>query len=68
MLAGKETCVGFDVGKSAHRACAVSRSSGKVLFDVPVDNRADPIDGIPARGGRGPRDRGPEAQHRNPRA
>ena len=51
MLAGKETCVGFDVGKSAHRACAVSRSSGKVLFDVPVDNRADPIDGIPARAG-----------------
>lgn len=51
MLAGKETCVGFDVGKSAHRACAVSRSTGEALFNASVDNRADPIDGILARAG-----------------
>ena len=51
MAAAREICDGFDVGKSAHRACAVSCSTGKALFNVSMDNRADPIDGILARAG-----------------
>ena len=34
MEAGKETCIGFDVGKAAHRACAVSCKTGEILFNV----------------------------------
>ena len=32
------------MGKSAHRACAVSRSTGEVLFNKPLANREGPID------------------------
>lgn len=50
-MAARETCIGIDVGKSAHRACAVSRSTGKVLFNVAPENRAGPIDEILTRAG-----------------
>ena len=34
---GYDVCLGFDVGKLSHRACAVDRG-GRVLFNVPVGN------------------------------
>lgn len=37
--------IGIDVGKAAHRACAVD-ASGEVLFNVAVENREDGIDAI----------------------
>lgn len=39
------TYLGIDVGKAAHRACAVD-ASGKVLFNVAVENREDGIDAM----------------------
>ena len=45
MEAGKETCIGFDVGKAAHRACAVSCKTGEILFNGAIENREGPIDG-----------------------
>lgn len=44
MEAGKETCIGFDVGKAAHRACAVSCKTGEILFNGAIENREGPID------------------------
>lgn len=46
MEAGNEICIGFDVGKSAHRACAVSRKTGEVLFNEALDNREQSIDEV----------------------
>lgn len=44
MEAAREICIGFDVGKSAHRACAVSRATGEILFNKALENREGPID------------------------
>lgn len=52
MEAARETCIGFDVGKSAHRACAVSRATGEVLFNKALENREGSIDEAPALAGR----------------
>ena len=46
MEAGKETCIGFDVGKAAHRACAVSCKTGEILFNGAIENREGPIDEV----------------------
>lgn len=46
MEAAKEICIGFDVGKSAHRACAISRKTGEVLFNKALDNRERSIDEV----------------------
>ena len=39
-----EVCVGFDVGKHTHQACAVSRVTGEILFNVSLENREEAID------------------------
>ena len=44
--------IGFDVGKSAHRACAVD-ARGEVLFNRTVPNRPADIDRAIADAGRG---------------
>lgn len=41
------------MGKSAHRACAVSRATGEVLFNEPLENREDAIDAVLERAGGG---------------
>lgn len=46
MEAAKKTCIGFDVGKSMHRACAISHKTGEVLFNRALKNRADVIDEV----------------------
>ena len=53
MEAGKETCIGFDVGKAAHRACAVSCKTGEILFNGAIENREGPIDEVLGLAGRG---------------
>lgn len=42
MKAARTICIGFEVGKTAHRACAVSRASGEMLFNKALENRGDP--------------------------
>ena len=44
--------VGFDVGKSAHRACALSHETGEVLFNKSLENREGPIDEVLSLAGR----------------
>ena len=44
MVAVREICLGFDVGKATHQACAVCRTTGKVLLNDPLDNKEDSID------------------------
>lgn len=44
MEAARTICIGFDVGKSAHRACAVSRETGEILFNKALENRESSID------------------------
>lgn len=44
MEAARTICIGFDVGKSTHRACAVSRETGETLFSKALENREGPID------------------------
>ncbi|RDB58236.1 IS110 family transposase [Gordonibacter sp. 28C] len=46
MDAAREICIGFDVGKATHRACAVSRTTGEVIFNKSLENREGPIDEI----------------------
>lgn len=46
MAPSNEICIGFDVGKSAHRACAISRKTGEVLFNRPLANREGAIDAV----------------------
>lgn len=53
MEAGKETCIGFDVGKAAHRACAVSCKTGEILFNRAIENREGSIDEVLGLAGRG---------------
>lgn len=50
-MTARETCIGLDVGKLTHRACAASCSTGEVLFNVALENRTAPIDGVLARVG-----------------
>lgn len=53
MEAARAICIGFDVGKSAHRACAVSRASGEMLFNEALEDREGPIDETLALAGEG---------------
>lgn len=53
MEAARTICIGFDVGKAAHRACAVSRASGEILFNKALENREGPIDETLALAGEG---------------
>ena len=46
MVAVREICLGFDVGKAAHQACAVCRTTGKVLSNDHLDNKEDSIDEV----------------------
>ena len=46
MVAVREICLGFDVGKATHQACAVCRTTGKVLLNAPLDNKEDSIDKV----------------------
>ncbi len=46
MVAVREICLGFDVGKATHQACAVCRTTGKVLLNNPLDNKEDSIDKV----------------------
>ena len=46
MVAVREICLGFDVGKATHQACAVCRTTGKVLLNDPLDNKEDSIDKV----------------------
>ena len=52
MGAARTICIGFDVGKMAHRACAVSRETGEVLFNKALENREGPIDEVLSLAGR----------------
>lgn len=45
-------CLGTDVGKASHRACA-ARATGEVPSDVEVGNGADGIDRVLERAGAG---------------
>lgn len=44
MEAARTICIGFDAGKAAHRARAVSRASTETLFNKALENREGPID------------------------
>lgn len=47
-----DVAVGFDVGKLAHRACAVGRD-GRVAFNVGLGNDEGAIDRVLAEAGAG---------------
>lgn len=51
MVDARKICIGFDVGKAAHQACAACRTTGEVLFNETLDNRGVPIDEVSGRVG-----------------